>query len=99
MVLVVFRSRLRPEHADEFHALADRMLEIAREMPGFVSYRSYRSEDGERASVIEFESAEQLHAWRSHPEHAAAMQRGRERFYSEYRLQVLEPTRESRFSR
>jgi heme-degrading monooxygenase HmoA len=99
MVLVVFRSRLRPGHSDEFHALAERMPELAREMPGFVSYRSYLSEDGERASLIEFESAEHLHAWRTHPEHARAMRRGRDRFYSEYRLQVAEPLRESRFTR
>jgi heme-degrading monooxygenase HmoA len=99
MVLVVFRSRLLPEHADEFHALAERMLELAREMPGFVSYRTYRSEDGERASLIEFESAEHLRAWRTHPEHAAAMRRGRERFYSEYHLQVTDPLRESHFER
>jgi heme-degrading monooxygenase HmoA len=99
MVLVVFRSRLLAEHAPEFHALAERMLSLAREMPGFVSYRSYLSEDGERASLIEFESAEHLHAWRTHPEHAEAMRIGRERFYSEYLLQVSDPVRESRFVR
>ena len=99
MVLVVFRSRLLPEHAGEFHPLAERMLEIARTMPGFVSYRTYRSDDGERASLIEFESEEHLHAWRTHPEHAEAMRRGRERFYSEYHLQVADPLRESRFTR
>ena len=55
------------------------------------------SEDGERCSIIEFESAEHLHAWREHPEHREAMRIGRERFYAEYTLQVAEPGRESRF--
>lgn len=62
MVVTVFRSRLRPENAEEFRARADRMLEIARRMPGFVSYTSFQSADGERCSIIEFESAENLHA-------------------------------------
>ena len=99
MVLIVFRSRLLAEHADEFHGLAERMLELAQQMPGFLSYRTYLSEDGERASLIELESAEHLHAWRTHPEHAEAMRIGRERYYSEYTLQVADPVRESRFER
>jgi heme-degrading monooxygenase HmoA len=99
MVLAVFRSRLRAEHAEEFHALADRMMALATAMPGFVSYRVYVAEDGERASLIEFETAEQLRAWREHPEHRAAQERGRERFYEEYTLLVGEPVRESRFRR
>ena len=99
MVLVVFRSRLRAEHAEEFHALADEMMALAEAMPGFVSYRVYTAPDGERASLIEFETAEQLRAWREHPRHREAQRRGRERFYEEYTLQVGEPARESRFRR
>ena len=99
MVLTVFRSRLRPEHADEFRELAVRMLELAESMPGFISYKVYTSEDGERASIIEFESPEHLRAWREHPEHREAQKIGRERFYESYTLHVAEPTRESRFER
>jgi len=99
MVLVVFRSRLRDADSQEFHALAARMLELAEAMPGFISYRTYLSEDGERCSLIEFESVEHLRAWREHPEHLQAQQAGRERFYEEYTLQVGEPMRESRFER
>ena len=99
MVLAVFRSRLRPEFDDEFQALAARMLELARSMPGFVSYKVFSSDDGERASLIEFETAEQLRAWREHPEHCEAQRLGRERFYTNYTLQVAEPERESRFER
>jgi heme-degrading monooxygenase HmoA len=97
MVLTVFRSRIRPEHADEFRALAAEMMREARAMPGFVSYKVYTAEDGERCSIIEFETAEQLDAWRSHAGHAAAMRTGRERFYAEYTSFVGEPIRVSRF--
>ena len=71
MVLAVFRSRLRSENSEEFLMLADRMLELAQSMPGFVSYTNFRAEDGERCSVIEFESAAHLRAWRTHPESRA----------------------------
>lgn len=99
MVLSVFRSRLRPEHAEEFQALADEMMTLARSMPGFRSYEVFVSDDGERASLVEFETAETLRAWREHPRHSAAQQLGRERFYESYSLQVCEPMRESRFER
>jgi heme-degrading monooxygenase HmoA len=99
VVITIFRSRLRPENADEFGELAARMLELAEAMPGFISYKLYTSEDGERCSIIEFESPEHLLAWREHPQHREAQQIGRERYYEEYTLHVGEPTRESRFQR
>ena len=97
MVMTIFRSRLRPENAAEFQALANRMLEIAKAMPGFISYTSFVSQDGERCSVIEFDTAEHLRAWREQPEHRRAQQLGRERYYAEYSLYVAEPQRENHF--
>jgi heme-degrading monooxygenase HmoA len=97
MVMTIFRSRLRPESAGEFQALANRMLAIAKAMPGFISYTSFVSQDGERCSVIEFDSPEHLRAWREHPEHRRAQQLGRERFYAAYSLYVAEPERVAHF--
>jgi heme-degrading monooxygenase HmoA len=99
MVIAVFRSRLRSEHADEFQRLAGRMLQIAQSMPGFISYKVFAAADGERCSIIEFASPELLQAWREHPEHREAQRLGRERFYEEYTLQVSDAARESRFKR
>jgi heme-degrading monooxygenase HmoA len=99
MVMAIFRSRLRREDAAEFQELAARMLELARSMPGFISYQLYVSEDGERCSVIEFESREHLQAWREHPDHREAQRLGRERYYEAYSLHVGEPERESLFTR
>jgi len=94
--VVTFRSRLAPGHdAAEYAARAKRMLELAERIPGFRSFRAYASDDGERLSLIEFETAEALRAWREHPEHREAQRRGRERYYSEYHLQVCELVRES----
>jgi heme-degrading monooxygenase HmoA len=99
MELVVFRSRIRPDNAEEFGALADEMMSIAESMPGFLSYKVFVADDGERCSIIEFDTPEHLQAWRQQADHARAQQRGREQFYESYSLQVGEPTRESRFER
>jgi heme-degrading monooxygenase HmoA len=98
MVVVVFRSRLRESPAG-YSEQAQRMLELARRMPGFISFKAFTSEDGERLTLHEWESLEHLRAWREHPEHRAAQKAGRERYYEEYQLQVLEPVRTARFTR
>jgi heme-degrading monooxygenase HmoA len=99
MVVVIFRSRVRPDMLEEYYAHADAMARIARTMAGFISYKGYTAADGERVSVHEWESAEALRAWRMHPEHVAMQALGRERFYEEYTLYALDEPRVSRFSR
>jgi heme-degrading monooxygenase HmoA len=97
MIVALFRSRLRSGQNEEYRAVATRMLELARAMPGFVNFKSFSAEDGERVSLVEFESIATLEAWRDHPEHLEAQRAGRERFYSEYRLQVCELVRDYGF--
>ena len=55
-------------------------------MPGFISFRYYTSDDGELLAVVGFASAEALAAWRDHPAHRKAQQRGRNNFYTEYEI-------------
>jgi heme-degrading monooxygenase HmoA len=97
MVIAVFRARVRPENQKEYYALAEKMGEIARSMPGFLSWKVYVAEDGERVSIHEWESVEQLHAWRTHPKHVETQELGRQKYYEDYTLYVCESPRESRF--
>lgn len=97
MIVTVFRSRLRPGIEDEYAALAARMSELARTMPGYVSEKDFTAEDGERVTIVEFEHEEGLRAWRTIPDHIAAQNLGRQKFYSEYHIQVCTMERESKF--
>lgn len=90
-MVVVFRARRTPEGAgDEYKRWFLRMSELAR--------KGYVADDGERLTLFEWESADTLHAWAAHPEHIPVKKLGREKFYTEYHLQVCELVRESRFS-
>jgi heme-degrading monooxygenase HmoA len=96
MIVVTFRNRLAPGHdADDYEIRARRMRELVETIPGFVSFRAYAADDGERLALIGFENQEALRAWREHPEHREAQRRGREDYYSEYHLQICELVRES----
>ncbi len=99
MILVVFRTRVRPENEGSYYALVAEMEKLARAMPGFISEKTFRAEDGERVSVQEWESAEHVRVWREHPKHKAAQDAGRTTFYEEYALFVADSPRVSRFRR
>jgi heme-degrading monooxygenase HmoA len=99
MIVTVFRSRLMPDVREEYLALAERMNELAKEMPGYISHKGFFTDDGERVTIVEFESEDGMRAWRMHPEHREAQRRAREKFYAEYSVQVCEVLRESRFRR
>ena len=89
-MVTVFRSRLRPEAAAEYHATAARVLELARAVPGFVDFKTFEADDGERVSIVTFASVEAHRAWRDHPDHRAVQRLGRERFYAGYHISVCE---------
>ena len=88
MILTIFRSRLRLEHLAEYEVMAARMDELAKTMPGFISIKTFAAPDGERVSLVEFDSMENHQAWRQHSAHREAQRLGRERFYSEFQIQV-----------
>ena len=98
MIVVLFRSRLAAGAGQDYHDMAAEMLETARAMPGFVEFKSFRAEDGERLSVIWWRDEETMSAWRNHPRHRIAQRAGREKWYSEYRIEVAEVKREGAFT-
>ena len=69
MIVVVFRSRLRPEFLDEFERDAQEMLVLAQSMPGFISYKRFRAEDGLRITsrvpvhLLASEEVEEVERW------------------------------------
>ena len=99
MIVTVFRSRLMPGLQEEYVALVDRMAELASAMPGYISHKGFFAEDGERCTIVEFESEEAQRAWRMHPEHRVAQRKAKEIYYQDYSVQVCQVVRENRFKR
>jgi len=95
-IVTVFRNRLR-DRVDGYEETAAEMLAAASAMPGFVSFKHFVAEDGERLSVIEFDSLEHHQAWGKHPDHRVAQQQGRAEWYAEYRIQVCRVLSERNF--
>ena len=97
MVVVVFRSRLSAEAGDDYSDMAAEMLATAQAMPGFVEFKSFKSDDGERVSLVYWQDHDTMAAWRNHPRHRVAQSNGRSKWYASFRLEVADIVRETRF--
>ncbi len=95
MIVTVFRSRLNAGAQEEYTQWATRMSILARDVPGYVSHKGFTAEDGERVTIVEFESEEAMRAWAKHPEHVEAKKKGRSTFFAEYRVQICEVVRDT----
>jgi heme-degrading monooxygenase HmoA len=99
MVVIVFRARVRSDaDLSGVEAAGQRMYELASAMPGFISYKEFQASDKESLTLVEFETEQQLLAWRAHPEHQQVQQMGRDRVFECYDIAVCRPIRRYGFS-
>jgi heme-degrading monooxygenase HmoA len=87
MFLVVFRNRKHADMDEASYAADNAAMEkLAREQPGYISFKSYIAEDGEVIALSEWESEGAALQWRRNSEHAAVQARGRADYYASYTL-------------
>ena len=98
MVMIIFRSRLRPEHVEQYKDVAEKIDALVRTTPGLIAYKTFGAADGERVTLAEFDTLENARVWGENVEHLEAQRLGREQFYSEYRVQVCETLRAYNFA-
>lgn len=98
MIVVLFSATPRADlDRQDYQRASARMRELVATVPGFISYNTYRAEDGEAVAIVRFDSEEALDAWRCHPEHREIQDKGRRSYYHEYWVQVCSTLREYRF--
>jgi heme-degrading monooxygenase HmoA len=85
---VIFTSTRTPADPDGYEQTAERMVELAREQPGYLGVESARGEDGLGITVSYWASLEAIRAWREHAEHRLAQEQGRATWYSQFALRV-----------
>jgi heme-degrading monooxygenase HmoA len=84
----IFTSLRTEADPEGYEQTAGRMVELAREQPGFLGVESARGADGLGITVSYWESEDAIRRWREHAEHQLAQQAGRERWYASYELRV-----------
>jgi heme-degrading monooxygenase HmoA len=96
---VIFSS-LRTSHgADDYGVMADRMVELAQTMPGFLGVESARGLDGFGITVSYWTSEDAIRHWQQHAEHLLAQRLGREEWYTRFELRVCRVERAYGFTK
>ena len=88
---VIFSST-RTEGDQGYGEAATRMLELAREQPGFLGVESAR-EGGLGITVSYWQSEAAILAWKQQAEHKAVREQGRARWYSAFQTRVCKVER------
>ena len=89
---VIFTST-RTEVDEGYGAMADRMVELAAQQPGFLGVESARDADGLGITVSYWESEEAIANWRRHAERRIAQATGRAKWYDEFITRVAKVER------
>lgn len=89
---VIFTSQ-RNENEAGYDEMAERMLVLAAEQPGFLGARSVRDPTGLGITVSYWHSKEAIAQWRRQAEHRAARDKGRSDWYSAYTLEIVQVER------
>src|SRR5262249_48292705 len=99
MLIILFRSKLTGQAGDDYQAMNAEMESLVRQNPGFIDVKSYKSEDGERLTVVWWRDEESLREWRGEggprPEENTRAGKGDQ----DYKLEVASVIRESAFER
>jgi heme-degrading monooxygenase HmoA len=90
---VIFTSQ-RTEGDRGYGQMAERMVELASQQPGFLGVESVRSTDGFGITVSYWSSEEAIVAWKAHMEHKPAQEAGKRVWYADYQLRVAKVERE-----
>jgi heme-degrading monooxygenase HmoA len=84
---VVFAS-LRRAGDHGYAAMAEQMMRLAAQQPGYLGVESARGADGFGLTVSYWATLEAIQAWRRHAEHVVARDGGRRDWYEGYELRV-----------
>jgi heme-degrading monooxygenase HmoA len=84
---VIFSSaRTSGDHG--YGAMAQRMIELAEQQPGYLGVESTRGGDGFGITVSYWTDPAAIRAWKEHAEHLLAQEQGCREWYEHYEIRV-----------
>lgn len=76
-----------------YGAMADRMLELAGQQPGYLGAESVRDAQGFGITVSYWTSEAAIRDWKQHAEHQVAQAQGHTRWYQHFELRIAKVER------
>jgi heme-degrading monooxygenase HmoA len=88
MYIVIFKAEVA-KLDDDYFQTAKRMRSLAFEKYGCLDFKSL-SENGHEIAVSYWPDEAAIAAWKNDPEHRQAQQKGREKWYYNYQVEIAE---------
>lgn len=88
---VIFASQRRADDSlglEGYDAMAQRMVELAAQQPGFLGLESARNAEGFGITVSYWASLEAIGAWKANAEHRVAQELGQRDWYQHYEVRI-----------
>jgi len=93
---VIFTS-LRTDVDDGYEQMAEKMVELAKQQPGYLGHESAR--EGVGITVSYWSSPEAIANWKANSEHLIAQESGRDRWYAAYKIRICRVERDYSFEK
>lgn len=93
---VIFSS-IRTDHQQGYADMADRMVELAKQQPGFLGVESARGELG--ITVSYWKDLDSIRKWKQHAEHRMAQEKGKSTWYQSYQTRIARVERDYGFEK
>jgi heme-degrading monooxygenase HmoA len=93
---VIFTSE-RTEGDNGYGQMAEKMLELASQQPGFLGAESVRDESGLGITVSYWNSLEAIRNWKENASHKVAQEMGKAIWYKRFALRVCKVERDNFF--
>ena len=91
---VVMFSNQRTDRDDAgYHAMAQRMLELAAQQPGYLGAESTRDAEGFGITLSYWDSLANIAQWKSNAEHKIAQAKGKSDWYAAYFTRIAKVER------
>ncbi len=89
---VIFTSQRTSEN-NGYDEMADYMVELASQQPGFLGVESTRDKNGFGITVSYWQDEDSIQRWRKNAEHREAQHKGKTSWYQHYELRIAKVER------
>ena len=93
---VIFTS-FRKDSDNGYAAMSEKMIELAKQQPGFLGMESAR--DGLGITISYWSDTESIKAWHGNAEHQLAQKTGYQKWYQSFKTRVCKVERDYGFER
>ncbi|WP_460220226.1 antibiotic biosynthesis monooxygenase family protein [Psychroserpens sp. MEBiC05023] len=93
---VIFTST-HSENTKGYAEMANQMEALAKQQTGFIGIESARSDLG--ITISYWESLDAIKNWKQHTDHLVAQQKGRQDWYTWYKVKICKVEREYEFTK